>query len=66
MLAEFAAVPFVAGRLLDETVPGSALVAWVPLTVPPAVLIKMRSSVSGFCQNSGATSMTTWYWLRGA
>ena len=25
---------------------------------------RSRCSVSGLCQNSGATSMTTWYWLQ--
>ena len=41
------------------TVPATALVAWVPPTVPPAVLTKMSLRVSGFCQYCGATSMTT-------
>ncbi len=41
------------------TVPATALVACVPPTDPPDVLIIKSRSVSGFCQNSGATSMTT-------
>src|SRR5579871_6582348 len=54
--------------LLDEvavevTVPATALVDWLPLTVPPAVLIHRSLSVSGLCQYFGSTSMTTWYWF---
>jgi len=36
-------------------------VAWVPETAPPEVLTYNSLSISGFCENSGATSMTTWY-----
>src|SRR5690242_11481022 len=41
-----------AGDLVDlpDTVPASALVAWVPRTAPPAVLTKIWSRVSGLCQ----------------
>ncbi len=46
------------------TVPATALVACVPPTEPPDVLIMRSLSVSGLCQNCGATSMITWYWLR--
>src|ERR1700761_3070314 len=45
------------------TVPATALVDCVPLTVPPAVLTQMFFNVSGLCQNCGATSITTWYWF---
>jgi hypothetical protein len=43
----------------EVTVPATALVAWVPLTVPPAVLTHRFCRVSGLCQYSGATSMIT-------
>src|SRR5258708_3817934 len=46
---------------LIEVVPATACVAWVPVTEPPEVLTYSCFSTSGFCQNSGATSMTTWY-----
>src|SRR5262245_54105703 len=46
---------------LTEVVPATAWVAWVPLTEPPEVLTYSCFSTSGFCQNSGATSMITWY-----
>jgi hypothetical protein len=42
-----------------NTVPATALVVWVPLAVPPAVLMKTSFSVSAFCQYFGATSITT-------
>jgi hypothetical protein len=42
-----------------ETVPATALVVWVPLAVPPEVLMKMSLRMSGFCQYFEATSMTT-------
>jgi hypothetical protein len=48
-----------------NTVPATALVVWVPLAVPPAVLMKTSFRVSAFCQYCGAASITTWYWLRG-
>ena len=51
------AAPVVA--VFAVTVPASALVAWVPLTGPPALLMKIWSSVSGLCQYCGATSITT-------
>jgi len=41
------------------TVPATALVDCVPPTAPPEVLTQISLSVSGFCQNSGATSITT-------
>src|ERR1700676_673521 len=47
--------------VLSTVVPATACVAWVPLTAPPEVLTYSSLSISGFCQNSGATSMTTWY-----
>src|SRR3954471_7432934 len=46
---------------LTEVVPATACVSWVPLADPPEVLTYNDFSVSGFCQYSGATSMTTWY-----
>src|SRR5260370_33864271 len=46
---------------LSETVPATACVACVPVTAAPEVLTYNSLSTSGFCQNSGATSMTTWY-----
>ena len=49
----------------EATVPATALVDCVPPTVPPEVLIQRLFRVSGLCQYSGATSMTTWYWLSG-
>src|SRR4051812_31303148 len=62
--AVLAAVPAGAGRDSDVTVLAGALVDWVPLTGPPAVLMYSWFSVSGLSQYCGATSMTTWYWLR--
>src|SRR5689334_10627521 len=53
-------LPAVAG---ETTVPATALVDWLPLTLAPAVLIQRSFSVSGLCQYFGSTSMTTWYWL---
>src|SRR3569833_752319 len=47
--------------LLNDVVPATAWVACVPLTEPPEVLIYSSFRTSGFCQISGATSMTTWY-----
>ena len=41
------------------TVPDGALVVAVPEGVPPAVLIQIWLRMSGFCQYSGATSITT-------
>src|SRR5579863_359238 len=46
---------------LSTVVPATACVACVPETAPPEVLMYRFFNVSGFCQNSGATSMTTWY-----
>ena len=42
-----------------NTVPATAFVVWVPLAVPPAVLMKTSFRVSAFCQYCGATSITT-------
>jgi len=44
---------------VSVVVPATAWVDCVPLTAPPAVLTYRLLSVSGFCQYSGATSMTT-------
>ncbi len=46
---------------LSTVVPATACVACVPVTAPPEVLIYNSFRISGLCQNSGATSMTTWY-----
>src|ERR1700722_2567415 len=54
---ELEAVPVAAG--LSTVVPATACVACVPETAPPDVLTYSSLSTSGFCQNSGATSMTT-------
>ena len=54
-----------AGALVN-TVPSSGWVACVPLTGPPPVLTYIWLNISGPCQNSGATSMTTWYWFLAA
>src|SRR5271168_1025107 len=54
-------VDAVAGVDCSIVVPATAWVDSVPDTAPPAVLIYSSLSTSGFCQNSGATSMTTWY-----
>ena len=43
------------------TVPETAFEAWVPLATWPEVLTYNLFYVSGFCQYSGATSMTTAY-----
>src|SRR5712692_2315482 len=60
LLARFAAPVFAAdGAVGPLTVPASALVAWVPLTGPPVVLMKIWSIMSGLCQYCGATSITT-------
>src|SRR5580692_4645062 len=56
-----AAVGLDAAADCSTVVPATACVDWVPLTAPPEVLTYRSLSVSGFCQNSGATSMTTWY-----
>src|SRR5579864_3007141 len=48
---------------VELTVPATALVDWLPFTVPPVVLIQRLLSVSGLCQNFGSTSITTWYWF---
>ena len=45
------------------TVPAGALVTALPDGLPPVVLIQIWFRMSGFCQYSGATSMTTWYWF---
>src|SRR5450432_3456985 len=47
--------------VLSTVVPATACVACVPETAPPDVLTYNSFNTSGFCQNSGATSMTTWY-----
>src|SRR3984893_2034741 len=47
--------------VLSTVVPATACVAWVPVTAPPEVLTYNSFKTSGLCQNSGATSMTTWY-----
>src|SRR5277367_3486933 len=47
------------------TVPLGAWVCWVPFALPAAVLKNMRSSICGYCQYRGATSITTKYWLNG-
>src|SRR5215472_13655313 len=57
--AAMAAAVLLAAVSRDTTVPATALVAWVPLTVPPAALTQRFLSVSGLCQYSGATSMIT-------
>ena len=44
---------------LTEVVPATAWVSCVPLAAPPEVLTYSDFSVSGFCQYSGATSITT-------
>src|SRR3954451_22668467 len=56
VVLDFAAAFFVA---LTEVVPATACVSWVPLAAPPEVLTYRDLSVSGFCQYSGATSITT-------
>ena len=43
------------------TVPGGICVCAVPLTLPAAVLKKIRLSSRGYCQYLGATSITTKY-----
>ena len=58
-----AAAVLVLAVCVEVTVPATAFVDWLPLTVPPAVLIHTSFSVSGLCQNRGATSITTWYWF---
>ena len=55
-VVDFAAAFFVA---LTEVVPATACVSWVPLAAPPDVLTYSDFRVSGFCQYSGATSITT-------
>src|ERR1700758_2577450 len=57
------AAVWLAEVFVEVTVPATALVDWLPFTVPPAVLIQRSLSVSGLCQYLGSTSMTTWYWL---
>ncbi len=47
----------------EVTVPLGALLVWVPVAVPPEVLIRTRSSESGLWVHFGSTSMITWYWL---
>jgi hypothetical protein len=47
------------------TVPPGACVCWEPVALPAAALRWIRLSMSGDCQYSGATSMTTKYWLNG-
>src|ERR1700733_8117427 len=47
------------------TVPPCSWVCWVPVALPAAVLKYMRSSICGYCQYFGATSITTKYWLKG-
>src|ERR1700727_1702490 len=47
------------------TVPPCAWVCWLPVALPAAVLQYMRSSICGYCQYFGATSITTKYWLKG-
>ena len=59
MSAAIAAAVLLAAVSPEVTVPATALVAWVPLTVPPAVLTQRLWSASGLCQYSGATSITT-------
>src|ERR1700733_1086749 len=63
--AAIAAAVLLAAVCVELTVPATALVDCVPLTVPPAVLTQRFLSVSGLCQKRGSTSITTWYWLRG-
>src|SRR5882757_8288094 len=46
---------------LIDVVPATACVACVPVTAEPEVLTYSCFRTSGFCQNSGATSMITWY-----
>src|SRR5260370_31578129 len=46
---------------LSETVPATACVACVPVTAGPEALTYNSLSTSGFFQNSGANSITTWY-----
>src|SRR5580704_17238168 len=65
VLVASAAAVLVAAVAVEVTVPATALVDSVPPTVPPAVLIHRLLRVSGLCQYSGATSITTWYWLSG-
>src|SRR3984893_9383817 len=43
------------------TVPPCAWVCRVPVALPAAVLKRMRSSICGYCQYFGATSITTKY-----
>ena len=47
------------------TVPPGICVCCVPVTLPAAVLKKIRLSCCGYCQYFGATSITTKYWLYG-
>src|SRR5882757_482104 len=47
------------------TVPPCACVCWVPLALPAAVLKYVRSSICGYCEYLGFTSITTKYWLNG-
>src|SRR5579863_10488806 len=61
--AAIAAAVLLDAVCLETTVPATALVDCVPLTVPPAVLIQRLFSVSGLCQYFGSTSITTWYWF---
>jgi hypothetical protein len=66
--AEGLAVPavfpdFVEAVELLVTVPETAFEVSVPLATWPEVLTYNFFSVSGFCQYSGATSITTAYWF---
>jgi len=63
--ASSAAAVLLLAVLAEVTVRATALVACVPLTVPPAVLIHRLFKVSGLCQYCGATYITTWYWFSG-
>src|SRR4051812_311360 len=57
--ATVATVEVLGALVGPETVPATALVAWVPPTEPPDLLTKTFLSVSELSQYFGATSMIT-------
>src|SRR5471030_1466564 len=65
VLDELDAVLTALAPVTPVTVAPGICVCCEPVGLPAAVLMKIWLSVCGYCQYSGATSITTKYWLSG-
>src|SRR5256886_17632954 len=62
------AAPLEAAAPAGAAAPGAALAPAAPVPAAPLTALRVTYTerrICGPCQNSGAASMTTWYWLSG-